>query len=150
MFFIFSVKELVVFIKGGLGNQMFQYAFAKSLESNFNKEVKLFPIDLKYSEKNTKHTRNLELKSFNISLEFIDKNELEKFYWRNDKCLAFNNNFNPKIRFFKRLKTWIPKLYRPESYRFYVQEDINMIDYPNKYINGGAINGGGGGIYSLN
>lgn len=38
MFFIFSVKELVVFIKGGLGNQMFQYAFAKSLESNFKKK----------------------------------------------------------------------------------------------------------------
>lgn len=68
---------LVVRIGGGLGNQMFQYAFARSLEIRHEKEVFL---DIKSLETNK---RNYELYRFTIKENYVDENKMKYFYAKN-------------------------------------------------------------------
>ena len=64
-----STKNKIVAIKGGLGNQLFQYAFAKYLNQTFNISIKL---DISWFKKQS--LRKFELDKFviNNSFENID------------------------------------------------------------------------------
>ena len=72
-----AVILLVVRIGGGLGNQMFQYAFARSLEIRHKKEVFL---DIKSLETNK---RNYELYHFTIKENYVDTSKMKYFYAKN-------------------------------------------------------------------
>lgn len=62
----------IVKLKGGLGNQMFQYAFAKYLADYTKEEVKLDYTS--FSLLSNDHIRKPRIKSFNLSLqEAVDK-----------------------------------------------------------------------------
>lgn len=68
---------IVVKIKSGLGNQMFQYALGKRLSLDWGDELK---YDLSwYSEKRKGETpRQMEIKDFDIVFEEASKSEIEK------------------------------------------------------------------------
>ena len=63
----------IVKMKGGLGNQMFQYAFAKFLEKELDEEVRL---DFhQYKGFTTDSIRKPRLLKYQISLDFADSNQ---------------------------------------------------------------------------
>jgi hypothetical protein len=80
---------IVIRLKGGLGNQMFQYAIGKQL-SNIHK-TKLI-LDLSYlldrTPKENFTFRNFELSKFNIDAEYKSNSEFEYLY---------NNNLISKV-----------------------------------------------------
>lgn len=83
----------VVKIKGGLGNQMFQYAFGKALEAEKNKVF----FDLDWFKKNHKETtpRNFDLSHFNVN---IAKAQFwHKLFCRNIKEKQANI-YEPKLK----------------------------------------------------
>lgn len=71
---------IVVKLMGGLGNQMFQYAFAKSLAIKNNTSLK---IDLTFLLDRTPREnfvfRDYDLDIFNIEADFINESELANF-----------------------------------------------------------------------
>lgn len=71
---------IIVRFTGGLGNQMFQYAFAKSIALKRNTPLK---IDLSLLSDNSKNQelilRTFDLDFFNISDEIASKKEINKF-----------------------------------------------------------------------
>lgn len=79
-------------IKGGLGNQMFQYAVAKSIAKHNNTEFKL---DISFYPKQS--LRNYELNLFNIEENIATNKESnmlggkEGFLFKVKKKLGFNN-----------------------------------------------------------
>ena len=54
--------KIVVKIRGGLGNQLFQYAYAKKMLVEYP-EAKIY-LDVSYYNK--KHIRNLEILNYNL------------------------------------------------------------------------------------
>ncbi|TKX30148.1 hypothetical protein CQA38_00460 [Campylobacter sp. MIT 12-5580] len=69
----------IVKIQGGLGNQFFQYAFARALKEKFHDEVLL---DISWFEDQTSNPQNFgafALDHFNIDLACIDSQELKKY-----------------------------------------------------------------------
>jgi hypothetical protein len=72
---------IIINCKGGLGNQMFQYAAAKSL-ALFKKED--FKIDNFWYRKNKKEVTNREfqLNIFDCDINFANKKDLNKFFFR--------------------------------------------------------------------
>ncbi len=86
---------IIIKITGGLGNQLFQYAFGKVLEKNFMTSVK---YDIKTEVNSNNFTnRNLDIQKFNIDLPKASKNEIsnfiyfkEKFFWRVERKIAQN------------------------------------------------------------
>jgi len=67
---------IVTKLKGGLGNQMFQYALGKNLSLQNNTSLKL---DINWY-KSGKNNRDYKLNKFNITEDLINKSELKKFY----------------------------------------------------------------------
>ena len=69
---------IVVKLMGGLGNQMFQYAFAKNLSIKNNTSLK---IDLSFlldrSPRENFIFRDFDLDIFNINFEVVQENEIE-------------------------------------------------------------------------
>jgi len=99
----------IVKLKGGLGNQMFQFAFAKSLEL---KQKEIVKLDMDFFEIYKSHN-GLEIdKLFNIP-NFSNKKEIQKFkglyfYWLNKewsiktiekKILGKNILYKPKYNY---------------------------------------------------
>lgn len=73
------MKKKIVKFNGGLGNQMFQYAFACALEDKFNADIFFdfsFFEDIKLHDNFT--TRVFELDVFNLSFKPAGKEELDK------------------------------------------------------------------------
>lgn len=66
---------IIVNLTGGLGNQMFQYAFAASLSSKFNLELK-FAVDA-YDKQKIHNGFELE-RVFGLSLEFASKEDINR------------------------------------------------------------------------
>ncbi len=99
---------IIIRITGGLGNQMFQYAVAKSLAK---KNDDIFKLDISFYPKQT--LRKYELNLFNIEENIATKDEIIR--------LAGNENFWFKI---KRKLGLNPK--RPNSY--YAEKEIAVFD----------------------
>lgn len=99
-------KYRVVRLMGGLGNQMFEYAFAKSLEHAIGDDV-LFDlswftnskkniINSKNENKNGVVMRDYELSLFNPDIKIANKRELSKA--KRQKIRDDNEyNFNPEL-----------------------------------------------------
>ncbi len=72
----------VVNIIGGLGNQLFQYAFGKYIEKNFKVNLK-FDIHTDLVANNFT-TRNLDIEKLNVSLPIATNEEIKKYkYYSN-------------------------------------------------------------------
>ena len=67
----------VVNIIGGLGNQLFQYAFGKYIEKNFKVNLK-FDIHTDLVANNFT-TRNLDIEKLNVSLPIATNEEIKKY-----------------------------------------------------------------------
>jgi hypothetical protein len=70
---------IVVQLKGGLGNQLFQYAAALSLARHHGVELKIDVCELQSPDKLIKTNRQLELSSFNIDLQIASQQEIASF-----------------------------------------------------------------------
>lgn len=77
---------IVVKLKGGLGNQLFQYAFAKSINSSNQKVEVKFDASF-YQEINQKFPRDLTLASF------IDVNKIDKLCVKERRVIKLFKNF---------------------------------------------------------
>ncbi|MCX6296600.1 MAG: alpha-1,2-fucosyltransferase [Bacteroidetes bacterium] len=66
---------IIVKLTGGLGNQMFQYAFGKHLAHKYQTKLKL---DISFFE--SQNLRSYELYVFNINEEIVTVNELNNFF----------------------------------------------------------------------
>ena len=77
---------IIIKISGGLGNQLFQYAFGRYLSVKFNTEMK-FDVQTNYNSLSfTK--RSVGLNNFNIHLEQASKDEINKFKYFENIFLA--------------------------------------------------------------
>ncbi|MCX2717836.1 alpha-1,2-fucosyltransferase [Helicobacter sp. MIT 21-1697] len=113
--------DLVVRIWGGLGNQMFGYAFAKALE-HFTQDEVICECSFFLTNKHTKDTpqptiRNLELSSFALSLplnlHFDSK--------------AFFASYDSLFKLYRIYKNFIPKAYRRCGYRYAYEETPSLL-----------------------
>lgn len=82
---------IILNLKGGLGNQMFQYSFGRNLQETLNTELK---FDVKFLNENLKlqggDARNYELCMFNIRENFASNEELMIF--KNFKKYPYTKN----------------------------------------------------------
>lgn len=82
------MKKIVVFLKGGLGNQMFQYAMGRSLQLKCGEKDTELVLDLSEIKENS--DRTFALSAFNYSKEAkIIKKKINWFYSR---------RYNPALR----------------------------------------------------
>lgn len=74
---------IIVKLWGGLGNQMFQYAFAKYLSVKHDTKLKadVTLLNKKISQRKTFVVRNFDLDIFNLSIDVASAEELNKFRW---------------------------------------------------------------------
>ncbi len=103
----------IVKIKGGIGNQLFQYSFAMCLASKGN-DVKL---DFNYCYKSNSKTQKPRLKDLNISLKEANLNDVKKV------CL-FPHNSNPtslKYKFGIAIENLLNRKYFFEKNRKYIE-----------------------------
>jgi len=70
-------KKAIIYLSGGLGNQLFQYAFAKSLQSNYN--IK-FEINTTFYNRIFKEQtpREIGLNLFNLKFKDCSDNKLQR------------------------------------------------------------------------
>lgn len=117
----------IVKIKGGLGNQLFQYAFALYLQSMVNEEVKLDFLSC-YGTKDLTCTDRIKM--FNLSLPVASNEEIKK------SCKFFNKYPLLSLRY--RVTTLFAKTFDKKNYFFEVSRhflDIKqMLNY--KYYDG--------------
>lgn len=95
---------LKVLLKGGLGNQMFQYAYAKS-KKNYNIDVLFNVSELEYGEERGITKRELTIDKFNIdetikieNKKMIFKNIFSRinYFLNNDFAVRYNKFFVKK------------------------------------------------------
>ncbi|RDU67504.1 hypothetical protein CQA53_00295 [Helicobacter didelphidarum] len=117
---------LIVRLDGGLGNQMFQYAFAKKLESK-GYEV---GIDISWyaDKKNTNPTianfaqnqhatiRNLEISHYNLSLPLLSDFNPYDFFILHDRFYVLRNKIN----------RFLPRPLRMKNYKFFIPDDVKL------------------------
>jgi len=100
---------MIIKIKGGLGNQMFQYAYGRNLMIQKNKEI---IFDVSFFKNNSNDTKRLfSLNNFNLnnSIKFSDKKEnifLEVFKKIYSKITG-NYGFYQSEKYFKEIKNII-------------------------------------------
>ncbi|MBK9638744.1 MAG: alpha-1,2-fucosyltransferase [Bacteroidetes bacterium] len=70
---------IIVKLIGGLGNQMFQYAFGRSLALKNNTNLKIDVLDLQNTEEKDFTLRNFELNVFNVQTEIASESEIQNF-----------------------------------------------------------------------
>jgi hypothetical protein len=86
---------IVIRLIGGLGNQMFQYAFGRYLSIKNNIEVKYDISDLIRKEPGNYTIRDFDLSSFNIHESFTTEEELKYFDKFNDLCFKVLYKLKP-------------------------------------------------------
>ena len=111
---------IYVNIFGGLGNQMFQYAIAKSLSMAHNVD---FKIDI--YKMNNYQLRDFSLSKFNISSPIADKKETQKYRYNKYIDFVFKKIYPINIKF-------INKIYEKKEFHF----DSNMKLIKNGYLYG--------------
>jgi len=96
---------IILRLRGGLGNQLFQYAAGKSLALYHNTDLKL---DLYYYKKN--RARKLELDNFNIPIELASRDEVHQF-----------TGSNPIIRYLNKRENYLrcPSVFSQPHYHFF-------------------------------
>lgn len=95
-----EIKMIVVRLKGGLGNQLFQYAAGRALATRLNAPLKFDNITSLSSGK----ARGLELDKFEVNVELATKAEVKKFipfpglYYHKPKAISLlgKNIFHEK------------------------------------------------------
>lgn len=145
---------MVVMISSGLGNQMFQYAFAKVLSLKLKEKVQLdttpygnisksSPNKIIVSKEDQKNMRNFELMFFNIALDILNQNDMKQFFIKNDVFFYFIMVSNK--RFCKILRTLIPKRYRYkiETYKYFITENNKLLEKINTASEAVTMGGGG-------
>ncbi len=116
---------IVVRLIGGLGNQMFQYAAAKSLAHHHNTELFLDLTFLSKSPEGAYTKRKFELNEFNIDAKIADNDILQKFDLDAGKLIT-------------KIKSTVPNLFKTLVYNEYGY-DFNSLFFKlpqNTYLNG--------------
>lgn len=112
------MKELVVFLYGGLGNQIFQYAYARKIADQFGYKLVLntygFEIDNYYK-------RNLELLNFEIKYDKIENKN--KFIFQTSRLIQHFPRLNQVI------KRFFPNLIIEKTNKF----ENNKLNFSKKY-----------------
>lgn len=124
------LTKKIIKLVGGLGNQMFQYAFAYALGKRFNAKVKL---DLSWFEAvkndNEMTTRIFELDVFNIDYEIATDEDLasvvlskhhskiNRFLWNKFKVKKFKPTGNSCVE--KSAYVFDKTLFEPSEYIYY-------------------------------
>ena len=117
----------IVKLKGGLGNQMFQYAFAKLIESRTNDEVKLdFSA---YNRLGDDVIRVPRIGKFNLSLQSATKQEIESIC----KFKHYGNSLSLRYKIGIYAEKTLNRKYFFESDRSFIDPAI-LID--NLYFDG--------------
>lgn len=126
-------KKIIVKFNGGLGNQMFQWAFGHALE----KETRVETIfDMSFFEK--KYARPYELGIFNLQAKFVEDFWLKlklKIMWnfrknlKNKSFLGLNFYHEPHFEYSKyafRIKsnTYIEGFFQSEKYFEHIKDEI--------------------------
>lgn len=98
---------LIVQLKGGLGNQLFQYAAGLSLADHLNTTIKVDISELNKADKQIKTFRTFDLQSILLNPEVATAEELKPF----EKSILF--------RVLRKLNiSYIRNIYREPSFRF--------------------------------
>jgi hypothetical protein len=117
---------VVVKLMGGLGNQMFQYAFAKKLALKNNTSLK---IDLSFlldrSPRENFVFRDYDLDIFNLEVDFINAEELMNFKSKKERSFID----------YLLLKASKPQTVFLDEKNFHF-EKANVIDEENAYLSG--------------
>lgn len=130
-----DIEMIVVKITDGLGNQLFQYAFARVLKTRVRQEVYLDISDInKKKEKDFKirewmslcDVREFQLDNFMITLPLIDEKELAKKYKRKEYTSKFLN--------YCREFYLLPSVYLNEG--LYNENRFRFLMWHNYYIKG--------------
>lgn len=113
------MTTLVVKISGGLGNQMFQYSFAKALENHYNSKV-YFNIGF-YDKQNP---RKIELYNFGIKLAPVSK--FNRFLFQLDSVRFYVRPFIKLARLIFRPIvinetnfSYTPEVFKKEGFFYY-------------------------------
>lgn len=127
---------IVVKITDGLGNQLFQYAFARALKTRVRQEVYLDISDINLrKEKDSKRIewmslcgdREFQLNNFMITLPLIDEKKLAKKYKQKEYTSKFLN--------YCREFYLLPTVYLNEP--LYNEYNFRLSAWHNYYIRGG-------------
>lgn len=128
------MKEIHVLLTGRLGNQLFQYAFAKSIQLRFGGKIYLNTYDLDHVSEKLEHVPgkfHYDMENYKLNDEIILEDVKPDWY-------ADFNNFFVKI-----LKKVAPKAYfhymAPKGYLLWQRNDY--IDIPNMNTDKVFING---------
>jgi hypothetical protein len=86
-------KKAVIYLTGGLGNQLFQYAFARSLQSNYNIECEI-NTNFYFSDFKEQTPREIGLNLFNLKFKESRNSNFQKLILRiKEKLFSFNTSF---------------------------------------------------------
>ena len=89
---------VIVNLKGGLGNQMFQYAVGRALSLKLKTELKLETNFLISRMPGSKHVfRNFDLSIFNIETQIANSDEINKIVFRAPSKNILRNLFTSKV-----------------------------------------------------
>src|SRR5688572_5000131 len=96
---------IILRLRGGLGNQLFQYAAAKALADHHGTDLKL---DLYYYKKHP--YRTFDLDKFNAPVQIASREEVHKF-----------TGSNPLQRYLNKRENYFrsPKVFAQPHYHFY-------------------------------
>ncbi|MBK86648.1 MAG: hypothetical protein CMC86_05570 [Flavobacteriaceae bacterium] len=81
-------KKAIIFLTGGLGNQLFQYAFSKYIHSEFNIDTE-FNTDFYYSDFKGQTCRKIELNLFKLEFKQSTGNYFQRKILRIKEKLSF-------------------------------------------------------------
>lgn len=116
----------IVKFKGGIGNQLFQYAFLRSIQCSSSIAVKadLFQYDHNFNSINV-----YKLDKFNAKLDVANNIDISKVCKINNKAVPTGYMYKVKVL----LEIMVNKKYYFEWSRLYREIDINSYDYFDGY-----------------